>query len=237
MNEKPLTLSGLAYACRLYREFTDYESASDELHVVTGATLDLDDAGHKLALLRWLNAWGCRQFAKDYHSTASKELQAWGSEWLKGLPGPTENLLRLTDDAIDVSSDACDDLIQRTASRRRYGKEERNIGFGATGAAKVLHALRPNAFVPWDSPIRHALGFGETGPEYGRFLRHIKAEANEVIQDAKKHGIAQDRIPAAIGRDGAGLPKLIDEFYWVTITRGCSIPEKAEVENWARWML
>ncbi len=31
------------------------------------------------------------------------------------------------------------------------------------------------------------------------------------------------------------LPKLIDEYYWVTITMGCPSPNEEELERWAHW--
>jgi hypothetical protein len=32
------------------------------------------------------------------------------------------------------------------------------------------------------------------------------------------------QVPAVIGRSESTLPKIVDEYFWVTITRGFSVP-------------
>jgi len=43
-------------------------------------------------------------------------------------------------------------------------------------------------------------------------------------------------IPRTIGREGTSVPKLIDEYYWVTIAKGCKPPDRSEVQKWAVWV-
>jgi len=69
-----MKLHELAYACPLYAAFTDFDKSIIEFRRVASPALDLGNAAHRKALLKWLNSWGCRQFAKDYHPMASRAL-------------------------------------------------------------------------------------------------------------------------------------------------------------------
>jgi hypothetical protein len=62
----------LAYTCPLYAAFTDFDKSIIEFRSVASPALDLGNAAHRKALLKWLNSWGCRQFAKDHHPMASR---------------------------------------------------------------------------------------------------------------------------------------------------------------------
>jgi len=66
----------LAYACRLYGEFTDFDATYERFLSVTHPSFDVLNASHRKALFKWLNAWGCRQFAVDYHGLASENLKS-----------------------------------------------------------------------------------------------------------------------------------------------------------------
>jgi hypothetical protein len=45
----------------------------------------------------------------------------------------------------------------------------------------------------------------------------------------------QRSIPGMLGAPNSTLPKLLDEYHWVTITRGHRIPTCEELHQWARW--
>jgi len=98
-----------------------------------------------------------------------------------------------------------------------------------------MYALRSQALPPWDDPIREKFGFDGSGNSYGLFVRRVKDEIEELLADAGKHGVSFNELPAVIGRREPTLPKIVDKYFWVTITRGFSVPEISELQTWARW--
>ena len=89
--ELPLTLFALAHACWLYKKLTD--NALKRLHRdIGGETLNLELAEHRQAIIEFLNAWRCRQFATEYHDLASEEMKQWASKHLSNLPSPEKNV-------------------------------------------------------------------------------------------------------------------------------------------------
>ena len=42
-------------------------------------------------------------------------------------------------------------------------------------------------------------------------------------------------LPRRLGRPQSTLPKLVDEYYWVTITRDCKPPDPHTLERWVAW--
>ena len=129
-----------------------------------------------------------------------------------------------------------DNLKDKAASYKGSGTKRHVVTFGAVGAAKILFVLRMNVFLPWDREIRNTLDFGDTGSEYVRFLKYARQRLGEVIEDAHRFAITPEGIPDAVGRQGVPLPKLLDEYHWVTITEGYAPPSQAELETWSRWV-
>ncbi len=104
---------------------------------------------------------------------------------------------------------------------------------GATGAAKILHALRPRVLPPWDDPIRAALDLDGSRDGYLAFLLDVQSNVRRVEAEAAALGITD--IPKALGRPASSLPKMIDEYYWVTLTRGHVPPSEEELTTWSTW--
>ena len=52
---------------------------------------------------------------------------------------------------------------------------------------------------------------------------------------AARFGIKAGDIPSAVGRPESSIPKLIDEYYWVTITKGCAPATAKDLERWFGW--
>lgn len=101
-----MKLYELAYACRLYGVLGGFDSSLVEFRRVTSPALDLRDQRHRKALLVWLNSWGCRQFAKDYHEMASRALVEWGERYLDRLPTMKSTLSELSGIALDAAGEA-----------------------------------------------------------------------------------------------------------------------------------
>ena len=231
-----MKLYEIAYICRLYPVFADFDSSLKEFRRKTRRVFDVNDPTHRQALFEWLNSWGCRQFSKAHYSTASRSLVAWAKRFLDRLPEEEDTLLALSHVDLDAAAEAYEDLRDRLASRRSGGKSgEYGVGFGPTGAAKVLFALRPNTFPPWDDPIRTHFKFDGSSYSYQRFLRKVQGELCDLEDDAKKFGVQPAGILRKIGRPDSTFPKIVDEYYWVVITKGIKPPSRKELEDWALW--
>jgi hypothetical protein len=229
-------LVDLAYGCRLFGEFTRNDTSINELQRVAGNAVDLHDAVHTKALLRLLNQWGCRQFAVEYHGEAGKMLGMWGDRWLTKLPSARANLGKLNAKRLAAVADAYADLKDQQASARvltdgRISK----VTVGATGAAKALHILRPRVLPPWDDPMRAALGHDGTRDGYLAYVESVRDHVRNLEAEAATFGIAAVDIPRVLGRPTSSLPKMIDEYYWVTLTRGHVVPDPVELARWYKW--
>ena len=138
---------------------------------------------HAAALLTWLRHWGCRQFAVADEELSRASLADWWRAWGRKLPPPKRTVDALDDRALDAIAGAYDDLRGRQASWQRRADGNVAKTFGATGTAKALYAIRPNACPPWDEPIRRTLGLPETGEGYRRHLVRVQAEIAEAAAD------------------------------------------------------
>lgn len=230
-----MRLYELAYACRLYKTFTDFDKSIHEFQRATNPALDCSDQSHGKALMKWLNLWGCRQFVKKYHPMALQSLKQWAQIYVDRLPSADRSLIDLPHTKLNVLAGAYGDLKQRRASVRN-GKV---VTFGATGAAKVLFAIRPHTCPPWDELIRrelhqkwHCDGSAES---YCRFLSEVQKELGGLKKEAAHFGIQLDEIPAAVERPNSSLPKLVDEYFWVTYTRRCQPPTRETLKQWLQW--
>ena len=230
-----MKLHELAYACPLYAAFTDFDKSIIEFRRVASPALDLGNAEHRKALLKWLNSWGCMTLAKHSHSMASNALLKWGRRCLDRLPHDGLGLVELPNTALDAAAEAYGDLERRRASMRLTKSGPIAVTFGPTAAAKVLHALRPKAFPPWDDPIREKLGYDRSPESYRKFLGSVQEHVRRLEEEAAHLGISATDLPKLMKRPGSSIPKLVDEFYWVTITKECAPPTEDELERWASW--
>ena len=215
------TLFGVAYATRLFREFDDPSSLS-QLFQLTAPAIDLQYPAHALALLNWLNQWGCR-IAGNLFPALTASLAQWDQQWRSKLLQPHVELVDLQNADLDVLADAYDALIAVH-------------GLGPTAGAKVLFAIRPEGAMAWDEAIRAGLNIGENRQGYRNMLAHSKHEATMLIADAGRCGInnRQD-IPHIVGSPNRTLARLLDEYNWITITQGHQIPTCTELKQWVTW--
>jgi len=225
-----MRLFHLAYVCRAYGDLTQFDAGYLAFLNETGGELDFRSSCHMKALLVWLNSWGCRQFAVEHHNQAAESILRWAEKWEPTLPGASITLDRLSDEDIQVAGDAYAKLSKCLASRRRTrnGKQY-DVVVGPTGAAKILFAARPRAFPPWDERIRAKFA------SYCAYLANVREQVRQLCSEAAELGVPPEDIPSAIGRPRSTLPKLIDEFNWVTITKRSLPPEPDEIARWHRW--
>jgi hypothetical protein len=174
---------------------------------------NLQNPEHAKLLLTWLNNWGAR-IAKTAFSSMLVELAKWFSEWGQSLP--RSGLLDLQDQAIESFVAAYEDL-----------KRQVN-GFGPTSASKTLFAVRPDGAMPWDAAIQTEFR------DYRTLLQRSRDEARMVVCEASTRcgGANQRSIPLIVRAPNKTLPKLLDEYHWVTITRRHCIPTCEELRQW-----
>ncbi len=112
------------------------------------------------------------------------------------------------------------DLAERKASN------ETSINPVAT--SKILFALRPNVFAPWDNATR--------GPHepYWQYLERVQAEIEDLIADARNFKIEPSSIPSEVARPRSTLPKLVDEFFFVQ--KNAHRATEEEVGRWYSWL-
>ena len=231
-----MKLAEIAFACYIYSHMSDYDRSYLRFVKETSPQLDLRLRPHQMALLKWLNDWGCRQFSKDYHGLAAKEIGEWCEEFGARLFPMDRALLSLSDEDLALVEHAYDNLIARTASRKkRENGYETKVTVGPTGTAKILFAVRPNALIPWDEPIRERFGADNSARSYVNYLLTAKGHLEELSQECDKRGYRLSDLPQLLGRSTSSIVKMIDEYFWVTISRSCPVPSDDELMRWVTW--
>lgn len=218
-----MRLSDLKWACSMYGQLTGYDTSLATLRGRTGDVLDPYNAQHRSALFTWLNSWGCRQFALEHHATtASDSLVEWADQFLSLLPARGVPLTDLTVDQMRECARAYDVLRSQAASYRILpGGKTSRVTYGATGAAKTLFALRPDAIPPWDDPIRAAI---KASGDLGSFRVYLTSVSTQLRSLADEAGRPVSALPALVRRPDSTPPKLIDEYNWIVITKGLHPP-------------
>ena len=111
-----------------------------------------------------------------------------------------------------------------------------NIAATATG--KILHVLNPELFVMWDKPIlahfRGTNGIGDSPQGYRAFLQQMNQDAVAVQQSFSTEALTPSPQPGGTSEAYLSqrmnynppktMAKYLDEFYWVTVTNGVSVP-------------
>ena len=214
-----MSLEELAGYLRRYEQATSYDVSVTRLKAKTGGTADVAILKHRDALIEWLRQWGCRHLARADHARTSDALSEWYSEFHEVIPDEKTSLLDLSRDELTQSAIAFDQLSQWPAASRRRAKGVSEVRFGPTAAAKTLWAIRPNAFAPWDDPIRDALGFSFNDSAYRSYMEQVARHLRGFVE---RFSIPLDDLPPAVGRPDSSPPKLVDEYYWARITRNLS---------------
>ena len=230
-----MRLHELAYICRIYGCLTQFDVTYFDFLDKTAGDPDFSNPSHMSALLKWLNSWGCRQFAIDYHELASESILAWAKRWEPRLPDRLATLDRLSHEDIQGAGEAYADLSRRLASRRTREGKASDVRVGPTGAAKIMFAARPRAFPPWDDAIRQKRRYDGSPRSYCDYLVEVREQVQQLCTEGAELGIPAEDIPRQVGRPRSTLPKLIDEYNWVTLARELPPPEPGEIAKWHRW--
>jgi hypothetical protein len=224
-----MKLHELAFGCLIYKIISGDDSRVTQLRRATGGQLDPHNSEHQKFLFTWLRQWRCRQFDKAHEDIAARSLEDWASKWHTTLPTDDVMLEKIDQAQINVIGAAYEDLSWRQAGARKLAPYVR---YGPVGAAKTLFALRPNICPPWDSFTQDELGFDDSGASYCKYLQLALSDLKAVSGQAE---VQISELPALIDRSKSTPPKLIDEYYWVTITRGFAPPSREILEKWLAW--
>lgn len=216
-----MKLLHLKIACYLYNQFTDYDNSYLEL-LKKYPNLNLNESEHVKLLIEWLRSWGCRQFKKDNENISINSIINWHASKRSKMPKSSEYLIDydLVDNR-DLIIEIFDNLKDRKAATRLQIKGEIDVCIGPVGTAKILFAIRPNLFSPWDTPIYQKFELEGNGSGYVKYLLKVQNELREIKDGLKDANITWDGLFGYLKKQHRSYPKLIDEYYWITITQGC----------------
>lgn len=222
-----MKLSHLKIACYLYNQFTNYDSSYLEM-TKKYPDLDLSQDLQTKALIEWLRSWGCRQFKKDDENTSLDSLRKWYESIKSKMPGKNDYLIDYDlDKNKRIIVEIFNDLSEREAATRQRGGHITTVSVGPVGTAKTLFALRPNLFCPWDTPIYKEFQLEGDGSGYVRYLLKIQQELKNLRDSLKNCSIKWAELFKYLEKQHNSYPKVIDEYYWITITNKCD-PSKIE---------
>lgn len=210
-----MKLNEIRISSYLYEKFTNYDNKYQKLaerEIDFSKDKDIHDT------IEFLIGWKCRQFKKEKDPKLVSDLMFWYVNNKYLIPGMDENII----DADDSKLASFEALFNQLMNTRASTKKSIIHNIGHVGAAKALLILRKNMFAPWDNRIQKLLGFKPNGIGYCNYLKWIKNELVELKNDCKNENVDIYDLPTYLERPYTSLPKLIDEYCWVSITRKCS---------------
>jgi hypothetical protein len=193
-----------------------FDSATRRLLESTGGQLDLHLEGHRIALISWLRAWGCRHLRRADTPLTAETLRTWWEAWGPRLPGEQATLNALSQAELTAAGQAYDALRSAPAAARAARGRDVAVAFGDTATAKALFAIRPQALLPWDEQIRVGFGRPAGGATYVTMLELAAAALDGL---ARRLGAPIGDLPALLGRPESSPPRLVDEYLWVRMSR------------------
>lgn len=220
-----MDLNELASACLLYNTKTNFDKSYLYFLKVTDNSLDLNNPDHRKSLLVWLNSWACRQFIIDYHEFASGQILDWYINLKSLIPEKSKNIWELTENDFNKIKILYDTLANTPVAKKHKNNKEAINHAGPTGAAKTLFALRPKALILWDIPMRKYFNQGDSGFAYIQYIKKAKEIIKDLIVQCKNNNFTIEELPKKINRPYSTIPKLIDEYSWVTITKKWQLPK------------
>ena len=201
------------------REFGDFDSAdqsSAALRRATGPELDLSRAAHRRALHQWLNAWGCRIRTVSTGETDpfDEAIVKWWKGERRSLRAIDVPLVQLSDEHLRTLGAAYAGLSVAIVAFDKNGKAR---SMGPTAAAKALYALKPGAVMPWDQAIAVQLHGARDATAFTNHLALGRSWAKSLLAES---GLDEVQLVTELGRPGATLAKVLDEYCYVRYTLG-----------------
>ena len=230
-----MNLYEIEFISYIFNNFTDFNISYNNFVDFTKNSPDLTNPEHRKALLKWLNQWGCRQFSLDYHDKVSENLKQWYQKYIGHLPNQNKNIWKLEEADYNLIIPAYNSLTKIIASKKLRDGRYITTTVGPTGTSKILYALRPKSLIPLDIPMRIKFKYGDDAISYITYLKLVKDIALDLDKQCRLNGFGIEDLPEKIGRQGATIPALIDEYHWVTITNKFKIPDKNTLKRWTSW--
>ena len=226
----------LAWAAFLFRYIVGGE---DEAYLQTRERLGTDPAStianlsatdvQELVLANFINRWRCRVTNSPESARAIQEAVVRVKPLLDVLRGAR---IEAVDFRASIRARGRLLTIPETVDEVFAVLASLGFHFGDTAASKLLHILQPGLFVMWDGPIWYA--FQSQARQVGRrftysaFLEQMQGMARDVCDDCQQLGVDGDpalHLSASLGYSPPKtLAKYVDEYNWITITRGAVLP-------------
>lgn len=232
-----MDLSKLGFACFCYGNLTKNDESYLHLLQTTNNSINLGNINHRYALIKWLNKWGCRQFSVNYHELAQNELLAWYNQYSDQIFSQERNIWELREEDFPIIKNLFGSLSNRIASIQHRNNMEVSKRFGPIGAAKILFVIRPKCFISWDNPIIDAFNFGRTPDSYICYVQEVINIMHSLKTSCEENGFNLADLPEKLNRVNSSVPKLVDEYFWMTITKNWSLPETHTFNNWVSWTI
>ena len=220
-----MNLNELASACYLYNSKTNFDCSYINFLNSINKSLNINKPEHRKALLVWLNSWACRQFVIEYHDFASEQILDWYINVKSLIPEKSKNIWELTDNDFNKIKILYDTLVNTPVSKKYRDNKEIINHAGPTGAAKILFALRPDTLILWDNPMQKYFNEGRNGYAYIKYIKKVNEEITDLINQCENNNFTIKELPQKINRPNSSIPKLIDEYHWVTITKKWELPK------------
>jgi hypothetical protein len=218
---RQITLARLALVCHVFGAFPKFDEAYRDLQRDTDGSIDLEIPTHRKALLVWLNKWQMRHISRESHNAAGRLILQWHNTIGRRLP--SKPLKAFGTSEIRLAAEAFSHLAPLRPQRRI---------FGPTAASKILFAVRPGAFPPWDNFICASLGYDGGRLSYERYMEDVQRVLTRLDEACRRHGFGINDLPQYIGRPESTAVKLIDEYNWLTITRKYEPPSFGDLASW-----
>jgi hypothetical protein len=230
---KYITLGKMAVAGLLFNSLTPYNASLATFRSDVGSRIDLTIQGHRDALMKWLNAWGCRHLSKDHHEVASSSILDWYQRNCAALFSDNTPLWQLRNQEIETAASAYGSLKDRLGAWRYRQGSWSEVSIGPTATSKVLFALRPKALMPWDEAMRKYFGYSGSPQSYSDYLVEIRDLALHIGDLCMKKGFRIDDLPRRLGRRNSTVLELVNEYIWVTVTSEIELPSSETLTRWA----
>jgi len=127
VNYENVTLCKLALASTMYDSLTPFNYSLALLNSTTGGSIDLTNPAHRIALMKWLNDWGCRHLSEDQHEVASHSILNWYQVDGASLFTNEKPLWELGDHELEIAAYAYGSLKDKTGARRVRGGRELEV--------------------------------------------------------------------------------------------------------------
>jgi hypothetical protein len=164
-------------------------------------------------LIRFLNGWRCR--VEDSEEMAGQIRDAIGDAL------PLLNSLQST-------SLRKIDLNEQKGEIAEITKLLGVKGFGPTCISKTLHVLNPALFLPWDQPMRDWFWEAQRSMWYADWLEYSQGIARHIDEDFERWQSKlspEDYLSRKMKCElPKSLPKCIDEYLWIRITKQATLP-------------